>query len=54
MKFDHLNSDTEFLEIVTDNLERVEKEQIGNILSVRGVNVHSNAIRNRNNQHFQN
>lgn len=32
MKFEHLQSDTELLEIVTENLERVEKEQIENIL----------------------
>jgi uncharacterized phosphosugar-binding protein len=31
MKFEHLKSDTQFLEIVVANLEKVEKEQIGNI-----------------------
>ena len=31
MKFDHLKSDTQFLELALANLERVEQEQIGNI-----------------------
>jgi uncharacterized phosphosugar-binding protein len=31
MRFEHLNSDTEFLEVITDNLEKVEREQIDNI-----------------------
>lgn len=32
MKFDNLSSDTKFLEIVSENLEKVEREQIDNIL----------------------
>jgi uncharacterized phosphosugar-binding protein len=31
MKFEHLKSDTQFLALVVANLEKVEKEQIGNI-----------------------
>jgi len=42
MKFDHLKSDTRFLEVVTENLEKVEKEQAGNIL--KAANMMADAI----------
>lgn len=37
MKFEDLKSDTQFLEVVLANLEKVEREQIGNILRAAGL-----------------
>jgi len=42
MKFEHLKSDTQFLELVVANLEKVENEQIGNIQ--RAAELMSDAI----------
>jgi len=37
MKFEDLKSDTQFLEVVMTNLEKVEREQIGNIKKAAGL-----------------